>query len=207
MESCPLCYNSGKPFYKDIFYVCKECKGIFRSKEILPSAEMEKARYEQHRNDINDVGYQQFVSPIIDAVLQSFKPSHKGLDFGAGPGSMITGVLKSKGYNIKQFDPFFHNFPELLDKKYDYIICCEVMEHFHHPDKEFRLLKGLLNAGGSLLCMTNIFNNEIDFDQWYYKNDFTHVFIYQKETLLWIKNAIGFSNLSVDNRLIRFDMV
>ncbi len=206
MESCPLCNSSGKKFYKDIFYLCEKCNGIFRSKEILPSAEMEKARYEQHRNDINDVGYQQFVSPISDAIFLSYKPHHKGLDFGAGPGPVVSQILKNKGYNIKQFDPFFHNHPQLLNEKYDYIVCCEVMEHFHNPGNEFRLLRRLLQNGGSLFCMTNIYSEDIDFDQWYYKNDFTHVFIYQKQTLLWIKDHIGFTDMKIDKRLIHFSV-
>ncbi len=187
--------------------MCEECNGIFRSKEILPSADMEKARYEQHRNDINDIGYQKFVSPISDAVFKLFKPHHKGLDFGAGPGPVVSQMLKSKGYNIKQYDPFFHNQPQLLNEKYEYIVCCEVMEHFHNPGNEFRLLKKLLQSGGSIFCMTNIYSDDIDFDKWYYKNDFTHVFIYQKKTLSWIKDHIGFSDLKIDNRLIQFNIV
>ncbi len=204
MEFCPLCSGPGEVFYKKMFYICGECFGIFRSIENRPAPEKEKARYELHRNDVNDIGYQQFVSPVTSAVLQSFLPEHKGLDYGAGSGSVISKILKDQGYNIKLFDPFFHNFPELLNEKYDYIACCEVMEHFYYPAKEFQSLKDLLKPNGSLYCMTHIYNSEINFDTWYYKNDPTHVFIYQKQTILWIYKNFGFSDISIDNRLIRF---
>jgi hypothetical protein len=51
--------------------------------------------------------------------------------------------------------------------------------------------------------MTDIFNGS-DFDSWYYKADPTHVFLYQKETLHWIKDYFGFSGIIIDGRLITF---
>jgi SAM-dependent methyltransferase len=204
MELCPLCHKTGEAFYKNIFYICKECFGIFRSKKDYPAPEKEKARYELHQNDVNDAGYKQFVSPITTTVFNSFTPENIGLDFGAGPGSVISKILRDRRYNIKLYDPFFHNFPELLNEKYDYIVCCEVIEHFHNPDKEFRLLKKLLKPLGCLYCMTHIYNMEMDFKKWYYKNDFTHVYIYQEQTLEWIKMKYGFSEMKIDNRMIAY---
>jgi len=99
-----------------------------------------------HNNDVNDSGYHKFVSPIVNAVLNDFLPEHKGLDFGAGTGPVISKLLTDRNYQIKQYDPYFFNLPELLQKKYDYIVCCEVIEHFYDPDKEFQLLKSLLKA-------------------------------------------------------------
>jgi hypothetical protein len=79
-----------------------------------------------------------------------------------------------------------------------------VIEHFYHPEKEFRLLKNLLQPNGRLYCMTHIYNPKIDFENWYYKNDPTHVFIYQEATLIWIKNNFNFASVTIDNRLISF---
>ena len=117
---------------------------------------------------------------------------------------MISKVLKDYDYQIAQYDPFFHNFPDLLKYKYDYIACCEVIEHFYNPHKEFELLKNLLHQDGKLYCMTDIYDNNIDFYKWYYKNDPTHVFIYQKETFQWIKEKFGFSDVQINERLIVF---
>jgi arylsulfatase A-like enzyme len=116
----------------------------------------------------------------------------------------IAKVLKDNNYNIALYDPFFHNIPELLEDKYDYIVCCEVIEHFHNPKKEFTLLKKLLKKGAQLYCMTDLYDESNDFHNWYYKNDLTHVFIYHKNTILWIQQEFGFSDVKISGRLISF---
>lgn len=203
-ELCPLCDGRSRKFYQDQFLQCDSCKGIFRPKKNLPTEEAEKHRYEQHNNDVNDLGYQKFVSPITDAVFSNYDKSHNGLDFGSGPSSVISKLLRDKNYNINQFDPYFHNQPEVLNHQYDYIICCEVIEHFHFPYQEFKQLHKMLLPGGKLFCMTHLYSSEQNFDQWYYKNDFTHVFIFQKETIEWIKDEFNFSSVRIDRRFIEF---
>ena len=205
IENCPLCQGAAVAFYKNEFFKCGQCYGIFLSRKLLPDEKSEKARYEMHNNDIYDLRYQKFVSPITEAIFRDFTEQHSGLDFGAGTGSAILKLLSDKGYKIKQYDPFFFPASELLAEKYDYIACCEVMEHFHYPEKEFALLKRLLKPGGRLYCMTSIYSPEIDFDNWYYKNDPTHVFLYQKETLEWIKEKMGFAEVNINGKLVQFN--
>ena len=201
---CPICNEIGSTFYRDIYYRCHNCSGIFMAKQLLPDRQTERERYESHINDVNDPRYQNFVSPITEVILSNFSPHHKGLDFGAGTGPVISKILKDNGYQIYQYDPFFSDDISLLGQKYDYIVCCEVIEHFHNPKDEFKLLKELMNEGGKLICMTHLYNMNIDFDQWYYKNDPTHVFIYMAETVEWIKINLGFSAIVIDDRLIQF---
>ncbi len=188
------------------YFECLTCKGIFLHPSLFPDAISEKKRYLEHNNDTEDKGYRNFVSPITKAVLQHFEKDHQGLDFGAGTAPVISKMLDEHGYKIWQYDPFFHPYPELLDKKYNYIVCCEVIEHFHFPEKSFLQLKNLLLPGGKLFCMTDIYNKTIDFNSWYYKNDQTHVFIYQIETLSFIRDSIAFSQMSIDGRLITYTL-
>lgn len=84
MLICPLCKDISTPFYKDEFYECCGCGGIFRPKEKLLDNEKEKQRYESHTNNSDDLGYQNFVSPITNAVLKEYKKEDIGLDFGCG---------------------------------------------------------------------------------------------------------------------------
>ena len=170
----------------------------------LPNLEEERKRYEQHKNDVTNVKYQNFVLPIINAVKNNFSTNSLGLDFGAGTGPVISKILGDNGYKLRQFDPFFCNDTDALQLKYDYIVCCEVIEHFHSPSKEFELLKNLLKPKGHLYCMTHLYTKEIDFNNWYYKNDITHVFIYQRETLVKIKDRYKFSSLTIEDRLMTF---
>jgi SAM-dependent methyltransferase len=207
LNNCLLCDGSTELFFQHKerkFFLCKECKGISLEKKLLPEQDIEYERYLQHNNDIENKGYQSFVSPVVSAVLKDFCPENKGLDFGAGTGPVISKLLRDRNYQIELFDPFFHNNPELLSEKYNYIVCCEVIEHFHNPGKEFRLLKDLLVQNGKLYCMTNVFEKNIDFGKWSYKNDLTHVFIYQRETFYWIKERFEFDNIMINERLITF---
>lgn len=203
-ERCPLCNQFGETFYKDRFYCCPDCSGIFVASAYIPNPEKEKKRYEEHINDVTDVRYQNFVSPIINAVKKNFPTNSLGLDFGAGTGPVISKILGDIGYQLKQFDPFFCNDTRVLQHSYDYIVCCEVIEHFHFPSKEFELLKSLLKPNGHLYIMTHLYNNKINFNNWYYKNDITHVFIYQQDTLEEIKDRFDFSSLAIEDRLVTF---
>jgi hypothetical protein len=172
------------------------------NEEQLPDTKSEKERYELHDDNAEDAGYRKFVSPITSNILQDFSKEDKGLDFGSGTSQIITKVLQEQNYNIVSYDPYFHPYNGLLQKKYDYIASCEVIEHFYHPAKEFALLRLMLKEQGRLYLMTDIYDNSIDFEKWYYKNDPTHVFLYTKKTFEWIKKEFGFKSLEIEKRLI-----
>ena len=204
MHLCPLCKSNSNNFCKKVYYQCVNCYGLFRPAQLLPTLEAEKNRYETHNNDVENEGYQNFVSPITNAILENHDAEEVGLDFGAGSGPVIANMLERKGYKPLLYDPIFHNYPELLERKYNYIFACEVIEHLHNPYDEFSRLYNILNTNGKLYCMTHLYDKSIDFDRWYYKNDFTHVFIYTRETIHWIATEIGFSDYKIDDRLITF---
>ena len=177
MPICPLCNSNSKAFYKDEFYECSCCKAIFRPFEKLLDNEKEKQRYESHTNDADDLGYQNFVSPITNSVLNEFSKDDLGLDFGCGRNSPIVKVLRDKSFQIFEYDPYFFDDKSVLEKKYDYIAACEVIEHFYNPN--------------------------IDFPKWWYKNDLTHVFIFQEETFMWIKKEFRFKDIKIEKNFIR----
>ena len=202
---CPLCNNPSGLFDANQFFKCDFCGGIFRSKDFYLSPRREKERYLEHNNNVYDTGYRKFVSPITQAVLADFNKDHQGLDFGAGAGPVISTVLREKGYDIIKYDPFFHPDSRTLNERYDYIVCCEVIEHFHKPMKEFLLLKKLLKPAGRLYCMTHLISRDVKFSDWYYKKDPAHVFFYSKKTLEWIARQCRYSNISICDRLIIFE--
>ena len=206
MPTCQLCNAKSTLFYKDEFYKCSYCKAIFRPKEKLLDNEKEKQRYDSHTNDANDLGYQNFVKPITNSILNEFKSADIGLDFGCGKDSPIVKILEENSYKIAKYDIFFYDDKKNLEQKYDYIACCEVIEHFYTPKKEFELLKSLLKDSGVLYLMTGIYSDEMDFSKWWYKNDLTHVFIYTKETLYWIKKEFGFKDIKIEKNFIRLSL-
>ena len=203
MPICPLCNGTSKAFYKDEFYECSNCKGIFRPSEKLLDKEKEKERYESHTNDSDDLGYQKFVYPITSNILIEHKKNDLGLDFGCGKDSPIVKILRQNEYKIFEYDPYFFDDKKLLEQKYDYIACCEVIEHFYNPKKEFKLLYELLKNDGILYLMTGIYSDNIDFSKWWYKNDLTHVFIFQEKTFEWIKKEFEFKDIKIEKNFIR----
>jgi hypothetical protein len=205
---CTLC-GGDTLLFKEIrnkkYYSCTECSTVILHPEHHLLPEDEKKRYLEHNNDVDDPRYQKTVEPLVNLVKCNFDTSHKGLDFGAGTGPVITKLLRDCGYKIDLYDPYFCNEPAMLEKTYDYIVACEVIEHFMKPDKEFKLLKSLLNKNGMLICKTSIYNPDIDFEKWKYKDDATHVIFYQEETLKWITNRYNFSSLSIEGLIIIFN--
>ena len=184
--NCTLC-STALVHKKDAYYFyCNNCKAVVKDKKFYLPADLEKDRYETHNNDVNDSGYQNFTLPITNYVLKTFLPAHKGLDFGSGTGPVISSMLLKKGYDIVQYDPFFAPDKSVLNATYDYIISCEVFEHFYNPKKEIDMLVSLLKQHGVLLIMTLLYNDQIDFNKWFYQKDPTHVFIYSAETINYI---------------------
>lgn len=205
--NCPLCNDFGLLYYsKDSrkYYRCANCSAVFMDPSSFLNCDAERERYLEHNNDVHNAGYQNFVRPIIDAVTQRFATDRVGLDFGAGTGPVISMILRDKGYSISEYDPFFHNHAELLTKSYDFIVCCEVIEHFYQPQKEFKQLKNMLNPGGELICMTDMFTEDVNFDKWYYKDDPTHVIFYHALSIGYIAEAFGFGKFEINDRLAIF---
>jgi SAM-dependent methyltransferase len=203
--NCRLCKSVAKPFYTGRhgeYLECPNCAGVFLSPEHHLDALAERTRYEAHNNDIFDPRYQEFVAPIVDAVVRSFSPGCTGLDFGSGTGPVISHLLAEKGYRIDQYDPIFKNDPNVFRNRYDFVMCCEVIEHFRHPAREFSKLKDVLKPAGKLFCMTEVLTSDIDFKNWQYKEDPTHIFFYRPETLTFIERSFRFEGLIVTDRLI-----
>lgn len=204
---CILCRNKTELFFqiKDrSYFQCSHCHSVMLNTDDYISAEKEKLRYESHNNDVMDERYQKYASPIVKAVMNDYKRSNLGLDFGSGTGPVITKLLRDQGYTINIYDPFFADDKEQLKLKYDYIVCCEVMEHFHNPYLEFIKLHSLLNPLGTLYLKTSLYDDSIDFNAWYYKNDLTHVFFYHVKALEYIKNQCGFKDLIISKDYIIF---
>ena len=199
---CTLCSTQLQEKIDAEYYDCSVCRALVKDTTLYPNEENEKLRYLTHNNDVNDPGYQKFTSPITNYILEHYSKDHLGLDFGSGTGPVISKMLEESGYHILQYDPYFANYPENLEQTYDYLAVCEVAEHFYDPRKEFKRLHGLLNENGSLVIMTHLFEDGLDFKTWYYRNDPTHVFIYRKETFAYICKEFGFSEFLVEKRLI-----
>lgn len=199
---CPLCSTPLDSKIDAFYFECATCHAFVKDANFYISNENEKKRYESHNNDVEDIRYQNFTSPITNAILERFTPIHLGLDYGCGTGPVITKMLQEKNYQVQLYDPFFFPSLDYLKFTYDYIFSCEVFEHFNNPKAEIEKLIGLLKANGLLLIMTHLYDGKIPFEKWYYRNDPTHIFIYTKKTMKFIAKQFELEVIEMNNRFI-----
>jgi len=154
---------------------CLVCDLVFVAPQYFLSAKEEKARYDQHHNNPNDEGYKQFLLQLAAPMLSYLEPGNAGLDFGSGPNPALALLFRSHNYNITLYDPFFANTPQVLNRQYNFITACEVVEHLYHPAAIFEQLVEMLSPHGILGIMTKAQPPKDDFSNWWYKNDLTHV--------------------------------
>lgn len=211
-KNCIICGAKGEFLYQaetqsPVYYRCDNCSCVYEDEQYFISADEEKKRYDTHNNDVEDVRYQNFVSPVVRQVKKYYNPQSIGLDFGAGSGPVITKLLKDEAYQLDLYDPYYYPNNELNENHYDYIVCCETMEHFYHPIDEFKWIKRLLKNGGMFFGKTKMIPNTVDyayFNGFGYKNDPTHVVFYAENTLQKIKDILDFTDFHLSDKVIIF---
>lgn len=192
---CPLCAADGAaPFAEAAgrrYWRCARCRLTFLDPRQLPSAPEERAEYDLHHNDPDDPRYRRFLEQVTGPLLDRLAPGAEGLDFGCGPGPAIAPMLCERGFAVRNYDPFFHPDAAALERRYDFITCTEVAEHFHRPGPEFARLNGLLRTGGWLGIMTGMLHDDATFATWPYIRERSHVAFYRPETMGWIADRFG----------------
>ncbi len=193
--TCPLCAApDAKPFataFARRYFRCPACELTFLDRTLLPSAEEERRECLLHENDPADPGYRRHLAHLLDPLTARLPPGSQGLDYGCGPGPAISTILAERGFRVADWDPLFRPDPAPLARRYDFVTCTEVAEHFHHPAEEFRRLAGLLRPGGVLGLMTSLLLDGIDFPRWGYMRERGHVCFYRPATIDWIAREHG----------------
>ncbi len=155
------------------------------------SAADEKVRYDLHHNDPEDRGYRDFLLQLFLPVRQCLRAGDRGLEFGSGPVPVMASMFRDEGFDIKTFDPFYADNPNVLCGQYDFITASEVVEHLRNPHDELDLLHRLLKPGGILGIMTGMLEGSEEFGAWVYKNDKTHICFFSSPTFIWIAGKWG----------------
>ncbi len=192
---CPLCENSRSlPFWRDQrrpYRRCDRCLLVFVPTDYHLSPAAEKAEYDLHRNDPGDSGYRRFLSRLFEPLCDRLPAGAKGLDFGSGPGPALALMLADAGFDMSIYDPFYAPQRAVLQNRYDFISCSEVVEHFRCPGREFQMLWPLLAAEGWLGIMTKLVIDRQAFARWHYKNDPTHIAFFSRETFVFLAHKLN----------------
>lgn len=180
VPNCPLCLNQASLEYsKDKFrtyQICSNCGLIYVPRDQLVTAQVEKERYDTHKNDETDPLYHRYLSQIVDSILKNVIPGQRGLDFGCGRTKLLADIFKDKHFTVESYDLYYFPDVKIWHEKFDFIILSEVIEHLREPREEMMKLRSLLSTSGKIFVKTKLHPNEkADFDKWYYKRDYTHI--------------------------------
>lgn len=188
--TCRLCQHTPlQPFAADRrrnYWFCSQCQLVQVSAADFLSSEDEKALYDTHVNDVDDPRYRQFLSRTATPLLERLKVPSRGLDFGCGPGPLLAKMMTEAGHSMALYDAFYHPDPKALTQTYDFITATEVAEHLHAVDAWLNRLWAMLVPGGWLAVQTRQYVPALEFPNWYYKNDLTHVSFFSRATFAWL---------------------
>lgn len=193
---CPLCQCPEGSVYssdqKRQYWRCPRCQLIYADPTTRLSPEAEVSIYQQHQNDPADLRYRAFLNKLAAPLQQKLASNTlQGLDFGCGPGPTLSLMLAEVGHQMAIYDPYFADYPAVLQQQYDFICATEVIEHFYQPSREWQLWLDMLKPGAWLGLMTKMTDQVTDFSLWHYKNDPTHVCFFSRETFAYLAQRDG----------------
>ena len=192
---CPLCgsLETGifhRDRYRD-YYACKICGMVHVPFVYHLSADKQKHRYDLHHNDPSDKGYRRFLSKLVDPLVERLENGAEGLDYGSGPQPVLADMFSEKGYRMEIYDLYYAGNREVLTRQYDFLTCCETMEHFSEPKKEWEQFLAMVKKGGWIAIMTQMLEDTDDFARWHYINDETHVCFFSEKSFEWLGRKYG----------------
>ena len=199
--NCLLCHQPSSLNLNEAFE-CSHCGLVFKNPQVHWNSDQDFKRYSTHNNNEQDQGYIDFLNHLVDPLTQFLPLNFESLDFGCGPGPIMSLLLKEKGGVIANYDPIFLKNDEALNRTYDVVTSSEVVEHFKKPDKDWDLLVSLVRPNGVLGIMTLFISSEIDYKSWWYKNDPTHVVFYGEKTCAYLANRFNLEIIYNDKKSV-----
>ena len=186
MKICSVCKNKKIEFFLNVkgldYWQCSLCKATMLDPIQFISSNKEKKHYLKHNNEINDTRYRIFLSNLIEPLKDKISIDDMGLDYGCGYAPALADILKKDGFNVELYDPFFFKNENIFCRKFNFITCSEVVEHFFKPYEEFNKIDSLLAKNSWLAIMTSFMTEDYLFKNWHYRRDPTHVVFYKKIT-------------------------
>ena len=181
MHLCKICKastTSVKDNKKElIYYRCTDCGFVYLDDCFIVDELKEKKQYDQHNNGFENEGYvQMFENFIEDALVPYLQNIQTALDFGSGPGPVLSELLKRRGLEVDIYDFYFSPEKVYESKFYDLITSTEVFEHLSKPLDILEMLVEHINPNGYLVLMTKFPpKDDQTFLNWWYRRDPTHI--------------------------------
>jgi 2-polyprenyl-3-methyl-5-hydroxy-6-metoxy-1,4-benzoquinol methylase len=196
--TCKICRSSVERFHDEVmqsdFFHCKACSFIFKDESNIVSETRERQQYEQHNNSFQSPGYVAMFEEFIEKCVTPYRRGVRTvLDFGCGPGPVLSKLLERQGFEVDIYDKFFAPFPVYENRTYDLITCTEVIEHIKEPLEIMAFFRNHLRENGHLCLMTQFHSDDkTEFLHWWYRKDPTHICFYRPETFKANAERMGF---------------
>tara|TARA_Y100000739_G_C20588326_1_gene456535 strand:+ start:1189 stop:1821 length:633 start_codon:yes stop_codon:yes gene_type:complete len=204
--NCVVCESTSIEIFDIIdqkkYWKCSDCLAKFMDKACFLDPIAEKTHYLTHQNNITDLRYRNFLSRLANPLKAKISKTGSGLDYGCGHGPALVDMLRSDGFTMDLYDPFFFPHEHILSKKYDFISCTETVEHFFNPSQEFFKLDSLLKKDGWLGIMTCFMTEDQFFKNWYYRRDPTHVTFYCEQTFKVIAQKYNWTHEVISKDIV-----
>lgn len=209
---CPLCHGVELSAYhqdkKRSYVHCQQCHLVFVPRQFHLTIEQEKAEYDKHDNLALDDGYRRFLNrtlmPLLTEVKHRFGEAAIGLDFGCGEGQHLSAMAREQGVKILNYDLYYHDCAENLQRSYEFVVLTEVIEHLLDARRIWLQLTSLLKPGGILAMMTKRVRNPEAFSTWHYKNDPTHIAFYSDTTFRYVADWLNMELQVIANDVVFF---
>lgn len=207
-RTCPLCKSGAQRRYHEKtdrhYRWCTNCDLISVAPEERVSAQSEYSRYLEHDNGFHQSGYVRMLTAFLQEVLHvtGLSSGSSLLDFGCGYAPVLKAIAASRGFRASAWDPWFLSNPQALDRSYDAVLACEVVEHVGEPVELFERFSSLLEPQGALAIRSSLHPAgwESFFDFWYIR-DRTHISFYSARTVAYCAERFGYRILTVRDPL------
>lgn len=206
--NCPLCHSESKLFHQKKvvhYFQCPACELTFLAPQFFLESSGEKARYSHHNNDLEIPGYRHYLTQALQPLINKLSPGMIGLDYGSGPAPNGEMLLRESGHVCRSYDLYFTGDEAVGPQKenfYDYLILCEVIEHFKHLRQDLKLALAYLKKGGLLYIHTVFLTHNDAFKNWYYHHDQTHVIFFKSKTFLSLSEIFDLELISISTNSV-----
>jgi hypothetical protein len=202
---CKLCRSDAcRPFAvaenaKRHFYHCERCGLVFVPSPEYISIPAEKQRYDLHTNSRSDAGYVEYLTRFSSAIKKIPLSNPCVLDFGSGPNQVFADILRNQGNRCDAYDPLYAVGLEALNKVYDIVAACEVIEHLRDLRDQILLIDKVTDKKGYIVFRTQYYPCEVEFNRWWYAQDITHINFFSLETMRFIADFLRRAVIDADS--------
>lgn len=138
---------------------------------------------------------------FLDFISLHVRKYEHVLEFGCGPGPVLSQLLTRQGKQVCCYDKYFHPDESYKDHRYDLITSTEVFEHLDDPLGVLKTLASLLKPGGHIALMTHFHPNDKErFKTWWYPRDPTHITFFTPKTFEVLAASCGLQIQSCDHQ-------